>query len=220
MLKIIWKRLLDLKNRNTFCYDFVKVTGIIPAYIWVRPKVKRLNKDVPKRIKGGVLIASNHPTFIDPVTVHLTFWYRRLYSIATKDLSRTKLRAFFFNIANCIFIDKENMSMRAMHDVCDALKSEKAVVIFPEGGVNKTGQQVASFKSGAILMAHMSKKPIVLMYIKKAERWYKRTKVVVGEPIDVVKMIGERPTMADIDRACQYLHDKEVELADFCNKIK
>lgn len=224
IFETLGKRVLDLnanakkKRRYNFGYDFVKVTGIIPAYIWIRPKIRRISKHVPKLVRGGVLIASNHPTFIDPVTVHLTFWNRRLYSIATRDLYKSKLREFFFNVTNCIMIDKENMSMRAMHEVCDMLKDGKAVVIFPEGAVNKTEQAVAGFKSGVILMAHMSKKPIVPMYIKKAARWYNRTEVVVGEPFEVSKILGDRPSMADIEKACAMLHGKEEELAEFCNK--
>ena len=49
---------------GNFWYDFVKVTGLIPGLIWIRPKVIRTGGKCPR---GGVLISSNHPTFLDPI---------------------------------------------------------------------------------------------------------------------------------------------------------
>jgi hypothetical protein len=116
------------KRISNFLYDFVKVTGAIPALIWFRLRVLRLNESVPKRIKGGVLIASNHVTFFDPIIVHLAFWYRRLFSLATKDLYSNKMREMFFNVAHCIKLDKNNFNVSSLHAVCDRLKEDKAVL--------------------------------------------------------------------------------------------
>ena len=83
------------KKQGNFLYDFVKVTGAIPAMLWLRPKILYVGKK--QRIKGGVLVAANHVTFTDPVALLCTLWYRRLHSIATKDLFSSKLKNFFFN---------------------------------------------------------------------------------------------------------------------------
>lgn len=205
------------KRISNFLYDFVKVTGAIPALIWFRLRVLRLNENVPKRIKGGVLIASNHVTFFDPIIVHLAFWYRRLFSLATKDLYSNKIREMFFNVAHCIKLDKNNFNVGSLHAVCDRLKEDKAVLIFPEGSVNRQ-EDVKSYKSGAILMAHLSKKPILPIYIHRAEKWYNRTTVVIGEPIDVNALCGKIPTQEQMEKASQVLRDKEIEMQEFCIK--
>ncbi len=207
------------KKQRYFLYDFVKATGAIPALLWLRPKITYLNEKSPKRVKGGALIASNHISFFDPVVVHCVFWYRRLNCIATKDLFTSKTKEWFFTKMHCIKIDKENFTMRSLHSVINRLNEEKAVVIFPEGTVNREEEHgLKNYKSGAILMAHISGKPIVPMYIAKRERWYERTRVVIGEEIDVRTLCGKIPTTEEIERASKYLYDKEKQMAEFLQK--
>ena len=208
-----------MKNKSNkkvgryFWYDFVKVTGFVPAYIWLRPKIVRESDNVPKRIKGGVLIASNHVTYIDPIILHLAFPHRRLHSIATKDIARTKLRRFFFKTANCIFIDKQNFSMASLREICDHLKEEKAVVIFPESSVAEQNV-VRDYKSGVVLMSLLSKKPILPVCIIRGKTKFSRVKVVIGEPIDVAAMYGSMPSMEQMEMVSKMLQQKEQELLE------
>ena len=159
------------KRQGNFIYDFVKVTGAIPALCWMRPKTVYISKTAKKGVKGGVLIASNHISFTDPGLVHCVFWNR--------------------------------------------LKEEKTVVIFPEGTVNRGEEELQSYKTGVILMAHISQKPILPMYIAKINRWYNRRVVVIGEPIDVREMCGKIPSMEEIEKAGAYLREKELELMHY-----
>ena len=99
------------KVKYNFAYDFVKVTGAIPALLWVRPKIIRLGEN-SKKVKGGVLIVSNHVTYIDPIILHCAFLNRRLYSVATKDICKTKLRKFFFSIANPVPVCKKRCCLQ------------------------------------------------------------------------------------------------------------
>lgn len=202
------------KDHN-FWYDFVKVTGMPSALILCRPKIIHVSEKARKHIKGGVMIASNHITFIDPIIIHFAFWYRRLNFLATKDLFKSNTKQWFFEAVHCIVVDKDNFTMRSLHSVCDKLKQEKAVVIFPEGTVGKDESNVQTFKSGAILMAHISGKPIVPIYIIPAKSWHDSNKVIVGEPIDLGELCGKIPSAQQIENAAKYLQDKEQELINF-----
>ena len=210
------KKTKKKKREYNFPYDFVKVTGSIPTWIWMRPKILHVNKKVTKRIKGGVLIASNHISFLDPIIIHCVFWKRRLHCLATKDLYTSPTKERFFNLMHCIKIDKENFNIGSLHTVCDRLKEGKAVVIFPEGKVNRA-ENVESYKSGAILMAHIAHKPIIPVYIVRRQHWYNRQVAVIGEPIDVNAMCGKIPSMEEIDKASAYMREKEIELMEFYN---
>lgn len=201
------------KKQSNFAYDFVKITGVIPALIWLRPRIIRASEKVPKKIKGGAIVAANHTSFLDPIIVHLAFLNRRLHCLATKDLYDTPTKKKFFELMHCIIVDKENFNMSSLHSVCDRLKEEKLVVIFPEGYVNREDDKVQDYKSGAVLMAHIGKKPIVPVYIVKPKRWYNRVTIMIGEPIDVASICGKIPTMDKIDEASKFIHDKEIELA-------
>ena len=105
--------------------------------------------------------------------------------------------------------------MRSLHSVCDKLKKGSAVIIFPEGTVGKDENNVQTFKSGAILMAHISGTPIVPVYIIPAKSWHDSNKVIVGEPIDLTELCGKVPSAQQLDDAAKYLQEKEQELINF-----
>ena len=198
---------------GNFWYDFVKITGLIPGLLWIRPKVIRTGGKCPR---GGVLISSNHPTFLDPIILLASIRERRLHSLATTDLFSNKLKTFMFTQMHCIPVDKNNFSMTTFHEVVDRLKDGKAVVIFPEGQVNRGGgREINAFKSGAILMAHRASAPILPVYIVRREKWYRRQYVVVGEPFDVRAAVGMIPTMEQVDKVCEQLREQELALKRF-----
>ena len=204
------------RNKNSyFFYNFVKITGAIPTILYIRTKVIPFGNTKPSKIKGGVLISANHVSFIDPVIIHCVFSNRKLHCLATKELFSSKLKNFFFTQMHCIKVDKDNFSMNSFHEVRDLLKADKAVVIFPEGQVNHEVGEVLAFKSGAILMAHQSNKPILPVYIVKREKWYHRQKVIVGDPVDIRSICGMMPTMDQLKKANDILREKEIELMEF-----
>lgn len=204
----------DKKKRESyFMYDFTKVTGLLPALIWLRPKVICAGKSKRRDYKGGMLISCNHRGLSDPVLALCVFWDRRLRCLATKDLYSTKLRNWFFNQMHCIQVDKSNFSIDSFHAVIENLKADKAVLIFPEGQVNQT-EEMMSFKAGAVLMAHRANKPIVPMYIPEYGKWYNRRVAVLGDPIDVRQMCGKIPTMDKVKEVNEYIRSVELSLKE------
>ena len=207
------------KRTNYFLYDFVKITGAIPALIWMRPKVIYLgSQEKRQNVKGGVLISANHNSFTDPILIHCAFWKRRLHCLATKDLYTTKLKSFFFRHMKCIQVDKENFSMDSFHRVVDDLKEGKAVVIFPEGQVNTDNKQMLAFKSGASLMAYQANVPVLPVYLVKNEKKLSRRVVLVGDPVYVRAESGERPSIKDLNRISDVLRQRELELVEKYNQ--
>lgn len=205
------------KTKSFLLYDLVKITGFVSALIWIRPKIYTLDGKKPKKIKGGMLISANHISFEDPIVILCAFWQRRIVSLATKDLYKNNLMKILLNSIHCIQVDKQNFSMSSLHAVFEYLEADKAVLIFPEGGVNLQNTEMSSFKSGAVLMAHRSKKPILPVYLIKTEKWYHRRKLVIGEPFDVAAALGDRPTMQDMARVSEDLRQKELELCEHYN---
>ena len=203
------------KPKTHFWFDFVKITGGLPTLLFLRPKVLCIGNKKSHKIKDGVLISSNHTSYLDPVLMLCVFWRRRVHFLATKDLYRSKFGNWFFTQMHCIMVDKENFSMQSLHQVRDDLKKDYAVLIFPEGEVNREKQEMLHFKAGAVLMAHMSNKPILPVYIVKPKKWWHRRKVVVGDPIDVRALCGAIPSMDKMEKASEFLREKEMELMEY-----
>ena len=204
------------KENSNFLYDFVKITGAIPALLWMRPKV--ITPSGAKRPKGGYMISANHCTLLDPIFILCAFPTRRVHSLATKDLYKNRWLSWFLPRMHCIQVDKENFSLDSFHEVVRRLKANKVVCIYPEGQVNRNAEEMMTFKSGVILMAHRAKVPIVPVYLVPPGKWYQRRVAIVGDPIDVRALCGDFPTEEDMNHASAYVHQKEKELKEFYEK--
>ncbi|MBE6977236.1 MAG: 1-acyl-sn-glycerol-3-phosphate acyltransferase [Ruminococcaceae bacterium] len=199
---------------HNFIYDFVYVTGAIPGLLWLRPKLHYPFGKPDK--KGPLLVLANHHTLIDPILVQMAFPFRRLNSIATKDLFDTPAKARFFTWMHCIKIDKDNFAISSFHQIVDRLKEKKLVLIFPEGGVQLQGDnEIQAFKSGVVLMAHRSGAPVIPLYIAKKQKWYHRQHIVMGQAVDVKQLLGNIPTVDAIASVSKVLREKEIELRTY-----
>ena len=194
-------------------YDFIIITGVVPMWIFLRPKIYRVGK---KKAKGGAIVMSNHVGLLDIINLHFCFVGRRIWTLAMKELFDTKAKKNFFKLVNCIPVDRENVTIDMYHTIADVLDSEKLLAIFPEGHINfDNDPEVKKFKGGIALFAIMNKVPIVPVYIVKRHKWYQRQRIVVGEPIYLENICDGTPTLRDVDKVSQYLYDKEKELADY-----
>lgn len=186
-------------------------TGAIPALIWLRPKI-HYPEGKPNK-KGALLVLANHRTIIDPILVQTAFPFRRMNSIATKDLFSSPAKEKFFTLMNCIKIDKDNFSTSSFHEIVSRLGEDKLVVIFPEGEVHvESGHEILAFKSGVVLMAHRSGAPVIPLYVAEKKKWYHRQHMVMGRAIDVREMLGRIPTVDAITSVSNTLREKELEL--------
>ncbi len=111
-------------------------------------------ENVPE--KEGLIIASNHRSYADPVL--LTMPVRRPVTyMAKEELFKNKLFAAFIRFLGAFPVKRGAGDMKVIDDCVDRLKSGKNVVIFPEGtrskenkvGRGKTGVAMIAAKSGA-----------------------------------------------------------------------
>ena len=218
-----WENNWKNKGKKTplfynFHYNLVKLTGALPAWLWLRPKIYYPFGKPDK--KGALMVAANHSTFIDPIIVQLTFPWRYLHSIATKDLFDTRLKAWFFTRMHCIMVDKDNFSLASFHEVVSRLQAGRLVVIFPEGGLHIGGKDaMGAFKSGAVLMAHKAGARILPMHIVRREKWYHRQRILVGMPLDVGQLLGAMPSMEAVTQASETLRQKQLELVAYYESL-
>lgn len=214
-------KFFQIFDYRMFGYDFVKFTGGLPIVLWYRIKKIFVNKQQKKLLNTKpYLIAPNHNGFTDIMIVANAFWNRRLRFVATKDLYTNNFRRFLFNkFFACIEVDKENVSMKTFKEVKDALNRGHCVPVFPEGTIAKKDDNVIEYKSGVVLMALVSKVPIVPVYMEKRTKWYKRQRVVIGEMIDISKYSNSiMPSMEEIKKLTTILHDEEVKLKSMLEK--
>ena len=195
-------------------FDFVKVTAVLPGLLWLRPKWIYENGRAKERLRGGVLLASNHQSHLDPVYLQFAVGYRRQRFVCMKEFFETPARRWIFGHFMCIPIDRENVSMKSVREVAGALRDGWVVSIFPEGRI--TAGNTGVFKTGVILMAAQAECPIVPVYIRRPLRWWQRLKICIGEPIDVIALCGGKPNLRQMEEISQTLKEKEERLEALC----
>lgn len=179
-------------------YDFVKITGGIPALIWLRPKWVEASRK-KRHIHGGALVVCNHNSFYDPIALMVGLFSRRVRFVATKELFDGKVKRWLFTKAfRCIPIDREHLGMQTFRDVNEALQRDEVVAMFPEGHVlTDQGAGLGTMRSGMVLMAAQSKRPIIPVYVLPPEKWYQRLRIAIADPI-AVQSDRPMPTMEEI----------------------
>jgi 1-acyl-sn-glycerol-3-phosphate acyltransferase len=141
----------------------------------------------------------------------MCLWTRRHHFIATKDLFNGKFLNLLFKGFLCIPIDKENFQWGSFKQIVTHLKNDEVVTMFPEGHVNADDAPLQSFKSGMVLMAYQSGKPIIPVYVKKRKHFYERLRMAIGEPIDV-RTLFPKLSSKNIGEVTELIYEKENEL--------
>ena len=203
-----------VKKHNHFLFDFMKVTGILPALLIFRPKYHFLGKTQSNKVKGRVLIVANHSGFFDPLVLLLAFWRRRMRFWATREFFEKKPTSFFFKYCfDTIPVDKENFRMETVRDTVAYLQNGEIVAIFPEGRVNvENHDELQPFKRGAAMMALKGDAPILPTYIHPRPHKYGRQIILFDDPITLNEILGREATFRDLKDVSAFLQKKEQEL--------
>lgn len=166
---------------NAFILGFVKLTGLIPAYIFMKPKVykKTTNRTLPKK----AIIMSNHTSLLDFVLYVLVFWYRNLHFLMAEVLfNKGKLFAWFLYKIGGIFVDRDFCQFSFVEESLKVLDNNGIVTIFPQGRL-PVGGRAFPYKPGIVLIALRTDAPIVPVYTDGNYGLLKRAHVMVGEEI-------------------------------------
>lgn len=111
------------------------------------------------QIDGPFLIAANHASHLDPPIVGSQVG-RQMRFFARKTLWSNAITRGWLDRTECIPVDRDSGDVGAIKRVLQALKDERAVVLFPEGTRSPDGQ-LQKPKAGVGLMACKSGVPVV-----------------------------------------------------------
>ena len=112
--------------------------------------------------RGAFLLASNHVSYLDPVALAAAC-PRRLEFIAREDLFRVGWLGWFLRVMGVACDSKEGTF--AMRQMLRALQSGRSVAIFPEGGLQMSGEPGA-VAAGISWLAERAGVPIVPVLVQ------------------------------------------------------
>ena len=136
------------------------------------------------------VVIANHRHALDPVAMAYFIRKRQIVFLGKKELGKGKFVTNLLTRLHCILVDRHNTDMNAMRSCMKAVKMKKILLIFPEGTRHHEGQ-MEQIESGTAMIALRSKAPIIPIYFDRKLSLFRRTNLIVGDPIPTEDLQAE-----------------------------
>ena len=205
---------------------FIKLSGLIPFYLYVSPRhfyaSKKAKKD-SKHLKGGAILIANHSSTFDYVTYIFKHFFKVVHTFVGPAIYRFKSLRHLCNVMENIEVKKDDpANIEALRKAEAYLKKGKVIAIFPEGRFEDNPGEIENFSPSAIRLAFETKTPIIPHYFKGNYGLFKRAKINVGEKIYVHELVKKNElTDEDIEYVNNYLKEtiKKLKHQLYCFEV-
>jgi 1-acyl-sn-glycerol-3-phosphate acyltransferase len=158
---------------------------------------------------GGVLVASNHQSFFDPIIVAISN-RRSVFFMARDSLFRSRYFGWLLRNVGAFPVRRGAPDRKALREAVERLQAGAVLLVFPEGTRTRDGS-LGPLHSGPAMLAFRAGVPIVPAVIKGAvDAWPRTKKIFRFRPISIAygrplppPATGERETCDEIRRKLQ-----------------
>jgi 1-acyl-sn-glycerol-3-phosphate acyltransferase len=134
--------------------------------------------------KGGVIVAPNHASYLDPIFVGIGS-SRLLNYIARETLFKNFLFGWLIRTTGAFPIKRNFHDLGAIKEAIRRLKNGRPVLIFPEA-TRTTDGNLQPVKGGISFLAHSAGVPVMPVYIKGSfDVWPKGAKCIRCSKVSV-----------------------------------
>lgn len=200
-------------------YGFFHYLSALIHAMWFRGEVVG-TENFPTA--GPFLIASNHASHLDPPMVGSQI-SKQMRFFARKSLWDNRLLAWWLDQVETISVERDSGDIGAIKKVLQALKEDRAVVLFPEGTRSPDGH-LQKAKAGVGLMACKTGVPVVPCRVygsfaaygkgAKIPRFGTPITIVFGAPIPARDYDDPSAGKARYETAAQRIMDRIAALPE------
>ena len=159
---------------------------------------------------GACVLVGNHYRIWD--IVHMACTTReKVHFITKKELYKNKFFAHLCDIVEAIPVSRDGQDAKAVMTALRYLKNGDKISMFPEGTRNRTDEDLLPLKGGAAMFAIKAKAPVYPVMCPHKTRLFRRTKILVGDPIDLSAFYDRRLTAEDYEAAEEIIREKMLE---------
>ncbi len=179
-----------------FSYGFLK--KVVGTFSRILYPFKLIGKDKVK--DGPCVLVGNHYRIWD--IVHMAFTTKeQVHFITKKELYKNKFLAYLCEKVEAIPVSRDGNDAAAIMSALRYLKKGEKISMFPEGTRNRTKEELLPLKGGAALFAIKARVPVYPVMCLRKSRLFRRTKIVVGDAIDLSGFYGTRMSAEDYSAA-------------------
>jgi 1-acyl-sn-glycerol-3-phosphate acyltransferase len=186
---------------NRFVYLLARAI-LQPAFlVWLR--LSRTGREHLRGIKGGLIVASNHRSFLDPFAIGVTLpWRRPMQYVAKVELFERRWQGWLLSRCGAFPIRRGQSDETAMETARLALERGGTICIFPEGTRIRSGS-LSTPKRGVGRLALETGAAVVPIAVSGSEEvrrgWRIRPRKVrlrVGRPVTFPRTEHPSPALA------------------------
>ncbi len=151
-------------------------------------KVEVINSEALDK-SDSYLLTPNHFSPLDPIFVYPEKYDKDISVIAKKELFKHVLFRWLAKKYSVFSIDRENVDIKSMLKSLEVFKKNEhaKLLLFPEGKVVKEAEEGKVYKKGAAFIAYHLEKPIIPVYISRANKLFSKVTITFGEPFFISK---------------------------------
>lgn len=159
---------------------------------------------------GACVLVGNHYRIWDIVHMACTT-KEKVHFITKKELYKNKFLAHLCGIVEAIPVSRDGQDAKAVMTALRYLRNGEKISMFPEGTRNRTEEELLPLKGGAAMFAIKAKVPVYPVMCPHKTRLFRRTKILVGDPIDLSAFYERRLTAEDYAAAEEVIREKMLE---------
>jgi 1-acyl-sn-glycerol-3-phosphate acyltransferase len=204
-----------VKDLRLYWYGVCQQVALVLFALFFRIRVIHRER-LPAR--GGVLVVSNHQSYLDPILVAAGM-PRPFHPMARESLFRFPPFAMLIRSLYAFPVRRASADLGAIREAMRRLKDGAVVLMFPEGTRTRDGS-IAPLQAGPITIAGRTGVPVVPVVIEGAFEAWPRTcwlprphtvRVAFGEPLSPEEMAsGDPETLVKV--LWQRMQDLQAEL--------
>lgn len=184
-------------------YRFGCFVAMLGARLWFSIRMENKEK-VPSH--GGVIVASNHRSYWDPVMLVVFIRHRFRFMAKEELFTKNKLFGWLIRHLGAFPVSRGKGDNSAIDRSIETIRDKHNLIIFPEGTRSRDGT-LGRIKSGAALIAVKSGAPILPVAICYEPGLHFRSRVVIryGDLIVPESRDGDEPDSGELRRISREL---------------
>src|SRR5215211_3547808 len=182
---------------------YVVARAILQPAFWIWLRLSKTGREHFRGIKGGLIVASNHRSFLDPFVIGVTLpWRRPMQYVAKVELFERRWQGWILSRVGAFPIRRGQSDETAMETAGVVLDRGGTICIFPEGTRIRSGS-LATPRRGVGRLALESGASVVPVAVHGSEQvrrgWRirpRKVKLRVGRPMRFPRTEHPSPGLA------------------------